>query len=115
MSRRLYLDNDFEPEYAITRKNTSTGDDEVAAGLTGLTVRISATDGGATIHADLSKTLSERASTDGTYYAVIDGDDLRAQLASYAGSTVYVVAGDGTNVLVSDAYVVVGTRRSGDK
>ena len=121
MSKRLYLDNDFEPEYAVTRKNADTGIEEAATGLTGLTVCVSATPGGTTIHTDLEKDMGERASTAGTYYAVIDGDKLRAHLlatgatpVSYVGNKVYVVFGDGTNVLVSDEYLVRETRRSGN-
>lgn len=111
---RIFLDNDFEPEYAITRKNATTGVSEAATGLTGITARIAATDGGAAIHANLSKTASERSNKAGTYYAVIEGDDLRTCLASYANKKVWVVFGDGTNVLVSDAYVVKERRRSTD-
>jgi len=114
MSQRLYLDNDFEFEYAITRKNTNTGASEVAAGLSSLQAWVSLTDGGDALDADLTVNATERPSTDGTYSGVFEGDNLRTHLETYAGTTVYVVFGDGTNVLVSDAYVVVATRRSGD-
>lgn len=112
--KRLYLDNDFEFEYAITQKNASTGVDEAADGLFGLTAGVSLTDGGAAIHGDLEVDASERATTVGTYYGVFEGDDLRTHLAAYVGDTVYVVFGDGTNVLVSDRYRVVERRRSGE-
>jgi len=114
MSQRLYLDNDHEFEYALTRKNTASGADEAAAGLSSLTARISATDGGATIDSDLTVNASERSGTLGTYYGVFDGDKLREHLLAYAGKKVYVVFGDGTNVLVSDVYTVVEKRRSGE-
>lgn len=114
MSKRLYLDNDYEAEYAVTRKNTATGASEVAADLEGLTARVSLTDGGATIHADLTVSTSERSSTPGRYFGVFDGDDLRTHLLAYVGKKVYVVFGDGTNVLVSDVHIVRKTRRSDD-
>lgn len=109
----IYLDNDYEPEYTLTRKNASTGASEAATGLSGLTVRVSATKGGATIHASLSKTLAERG-TLGIYYARLEGDDLRAQLATYIGQKVYLVAGDGTNIFGSDAVSVHATRTFAD-
>jgi len=114
MSQRLYLDNDHEFEYAVTRKKTTTGAAEAATGLTGLTARVSLTKGGATVHADLSVSAAERSGTAGTYYGVFEGDDLRTNLLEYVGDKVYVVFGDGTNVLVSDVYTVVATRQSGE-
>jgi hypothetical protein len=106
----IYLDNDFESEFALTRKNAQTGASEAAAGLSGLTCRLSATDGGAAIHADVTINMSERASKAGTYYGVFDGDKLRTQLLSYVGSSVWEVFGDGTNVLISKEHHVLGTR-----
>lgn len=107
----IFLDNDYEPEYTITKKNASTGAIEAATGLTGLTVRISATDGGAAIGA-LTENASERG-TLGIYFAIFDGDALRTALAtSYVGVRVWVVFGDGTNVFVSDPVIVRATRRS---
>ena len=106
----IYLDNDFEPELRLTRKNASTGDLEAATGLTGLTGRLSATDAGATIHASLSVSLTERGTT-GIYYGTIEGDNLRTHLASYAELPVWFVGGDGTNVFVSEPYTVKAVRR----
>ena len=108
--KNLYLDNDFEIEFAFQRKNATTGNLEAASGLT-LTGRFSATDAGLTIHASLSVSLTERGST-GIYAGVVQGDDLRTQLAAaYVGKTVWLVGGDGTNVLVSTPYTVKATRR----
>ena len=116
MSQRLYLDNDFEFEYAVTRKNAASGADEAAAGLSSLTAMVSLSEeGGATpseIHPDLSVSASERSGKAGTYYGVFDGDKLRTHLLTYVGTKVYVVFGDGTNVLVNDDYIVVEHRRS---
>lgn len=91
----IYLDNDFEPEYYVARKNIDTRELEPVSGLSGLRVYLSATDGGTTIHADLSKLLTERASAPGYYFARYEGDDLRTHLASLRG--VYEAFGDGTN------------------
>lgn len=112
--KRLYLDNDHEFEYAISQKNASTGDREAADGLSGLIAWVSLTDGGDAIHADLSVSATERASKAGTYYGVFDGDTLRTHLLAYVGRIVYVVFGDGTNVLVSDRHKVIEHRRSGE-
>ena len=104
--KALALDNDWEAEYTLTRKNASTGVFEPATGLTGLIVRISTTDGGATIHSDLNIPILERGST-GTYFGVLDGDKLRTHLASLLGAVVYEVMGDGTNVLRSSPRKVI--------
>jgi hypothetical protein len=108
----ISLDNDFEPEMAVTRKNTTTGVLEPAAGLTGLTFRLSATDGGTAIHADLEVTATERSGAPGVYFAILDGDKLRTHLAaSYIGKVVWEVFGDGTNVFSSIERKIVERRR----
>lgn len=109
----LYLNNnDDEPEKAVTRKNTATGATEAATGLTGLTFRLAATPTGAAIHANLSKTATERASTPGTYFAVFEGTDLHTQLnsATYIGRDVYEIFSDGANVNYVVARKVVEVR-----
>ena len=108
--KTLPLDNDWEYDYTVTRKIAATGATEAATGLTGLTGRISATDGGATINAALTVDLTERG-TLGKYYGVVEGDDLREQLAAYIGKPVWEVFGDGTNVLTSVPRIVRATRR----
>lgn len=112
MSDPIYLDNDHLIEKDITQPATATGVSEAAGGLTGLTGHISSTPAGATIDAALSVSLSERSSTTGRYFGVLEGDDLRTHLASLVGRTVYEVVGDGTNVYVSDARVVRDRRPS---
>jgi hypothetical protein len=109
--KTVVLDNDWEMEYVATRKNATTGVSEPATGLTGLVGKLSATDGGATIHATLSVTLTERGTT-GIYFGVLQGDDLRTQLAgSFLGQVVYEVFGDGTNILTSVPRLVSAVRR----
>lgn len=93
----LPLSKDFEPEIDLTRKATTTGVSEAATGYTDVTVWISATKGGAAIHAALSKTAAERSATPGRYFALLQTADLVTQLAAYAHRTVWVVwskAGD---------------------
>ena len=109
----IFLDNDWEYEVNITKKNTATGAVEVAEGLSAITGRISLTPTGDTIHADLTKTLAERTTTDGEYFAIVDGDDLRTRLAAYVGQSVYEIIGDGTNVLVSQKRTVHNVRKPG--
>jgi hypothetical protein len=104
--KALALDNDWEAEYTLTRKNATTGVFEPATGLSGLVVRISLTDGGVAIHTDLSIPIAERGAT-GIYFGVLDGDKLRTHLASLLGTIVYEVMGDGTNVLRSSPRKVI--------
>lgn len=104
--------NDWEMIWPGTRRNAATGITEPAAGIAGLLGWLSATDRGATIHATLSKSMAERASTPGEYFAIIEGTDLTAQLLpTYAGQVIYEVFGDSGNVLYSVPRKVVDTRR----
>jgi len=91
MAESLYLDNDLEVQYTITRRATTTGAIQAAAGLTGLTCHLAATPQGAAIHADLSVSAAERSATAGTYYALFEGDELTTHLTSYANRTVFAV------------------------
>ena len=109
--KSISLDNDYEPEYRATRKNAATGAIEAATGLTGLSARLSATDGGAPIHATMSVNLTERGTT-GIYFGVLEGDNLRTQLnPTYVGQVIFEVFGDGTNVLTSIPRLVSAVRR----
>ena len=85
--RRLFLGNDWQLVRDMTEWSTTTGLYVPKSGLS-LTGFLSATKTGATIHATLSKSLTERAST-GEYYATVPGTDLSAQLASYVGKVIY--------------------------
>lgn len=106
----IYLDgNDDEPQHAVTRRNATTGADEAATGLTGLTFRLSATRNGAAIDASLSKTATERSTT-GIYYATFEGADLATYLAAYVGRNVYQIFGDASNVNYSLSRPVVAVR-----
>lgn len=107
----VYLDNDDVPEYFLQNKDAATGAWAPATGLSGIVVKLSATEGGAEINAVLKKTMSERSGNAGNYYAQYEGDDLRTQLAaSYVGKDVYEGVGDGTNVLAWVARRVMATR-----
>ena len=103
--KTISLDSDWEYIWgASTRRNAATGAVEAAAGLTGLLAWLSATEGGATIHASLSKTMVERSGLPGEYFAIVDGDVLRLRLAA-AGVLLYPEVwecfGDGLNVQYS--------------
>lgn len=91
MPDALYLDNDLEVEIKLTRKAATTGLTEPAAGVTGLSAYIAATPQGTAIHADLSVNLSERSAAAGTYYGLLDGDDLTTRLTDSINETVYLV------------------------
>jgi hypothetical protein len=106
----LYPGNDFEVEVAITRRNASTGASEAADGLEDLEAWLSLTHGGAAIHADLTKTLTERASTPGLYYAVIEGSEITTHLAPLGPLVVYRVIADDGNIKLSTKLTVALVR-----
>jgi hypothetical protein len=106
----LYLGgNDDMPRAAVTRINTTTGLEEAATGLTGLTFKLAATETGAAINAALSKTATEIGAT-GEYQATFEGADLVTYLT--AGVDVYQIFGDAANVNLVVARRVVSVRRA---
>jgi hypothetical protein len=106
--KALPLDNDWEFEYALTRKNATTGANEPATGLSGLTCRLSLTDGGAAINGALNVNAAERGTT-GIYSGIFAGSDLRTYLT--AGTVIYEVFGDGVHVTSSVPRIVRAPRR----
>lgn len=109
MPRRLYLDNDDEPETAITRKNTTTGVVEAAAGLT-VTVHLSLSKDGAAIDASLNKSATERTSKAGTYFAIFEGSDLRTHLAAQVENVLYYVWLSGSDIKANEPVKVTAER-----
>ena len=109
--KSISLDNDYQAQTAVTRRNTNTGDLEAAAGLAGLKFRLSLTDGGAAIHANLDIAATEYPSTPGTYYAIFQGDELRTRLATYVGTKIFEIFYDVGNVLTSTPRLVTDPRR----
>jgi hypothetical protein len=100
---------DFEAVVYITRQNEATRAEEPASGLTGVTLRISATKGGAEIHSSLTGTATEAASAPGYYVVTMDQPDLAAHLLpSYTNKVVHlVVVKDGDIDTKSFPYIVV--------
>lgn len=98
--KNVALDNDWRYDYRVTQASTTTGATAAASGLT-VQAWFSATRGGATIDAALTKSLTEYASTAGRYAGIVDGDVLRTHLLAYVGLVVWEVFGDGTNVYTS--------------
>jgi hypothetical protein len=92
--KNITLGNRYEIEWSSERKDTATGAWEVDASHSGFTVSLSASDGGATIHANLTAALTERSETPGTYYAQISGANITTHLTASLGSTVYEVITD---------------------
>ena len=80
---------DFEVEFKGTRKNTTTGVTEAAAGFTTVTARFALTRTGSAI-GSCSVTLTERGST-GIYYGTIDKATLSTDLAAYVNRTIYLI------------------------
>jgi hypothetical protein len=83
---------DFTPNVDVERQATTTGDYEAYAGLSGLTMHLSATEGGSAIDASLSKSASERSAESGRQFATFDVDDLQTHLLpTYNRRTVWLV------------------------
>lgn len=83
---------DFTPNIDVERQATATGDYEAYAGITGVTMHLSATEGGAAIDATLSQSAAERSGTPGRLYANFDVDDLQTHLLpNYQKRTVWLV------------------------
>lgn len=95
---------DFEPDVATQQKATATGRYVAAAGITGIDMRLSATQGGGAIHASLAdRGTLERSGEPGTIYpaTAFDVADLQSHvLPAYRGRVIYLV--------LSKAGVVVG-------
>lgn len=85
----VYGNNGYEFEYPVLKRDDATGARVPAAGLTGLTGYISATEGGNPIHPSLSANLQERTGKPGTYYGRILGSNINAQLFPSSGGTNY--------------------------
>lgn len=108
--REVYLDNDWEFEYDVQRKATTTGNLEAAASLTGVSAFFSFTDGGSAV-AGTTTTLSERSAKAGRYFGIIDKATLNTALAAYVNQVVYevfVVSGDAET---SEPVLVKAARR----
>lgn len=111
----IYPGNDWTAgEIVITEPALATGAREAADGLTGISAWLSATDRGATIHADLTRTLVERSGVPGTYFAIWEGADTLTHLdsAMYWNKHVYLVIDDGGNILTSNPVLVKRARRA---
>ena len=108
--REIYLDNDYEFEFDVQRKATTTGAIEAAEGLSGVSAFFSVTDGGSAI-AGTTTTLTERSAKDGRYFGLLDKTDLNTALEPLVNTVVYevfVVSGDAET---SDPVLVKATRR----
>ncbi len=106
----IQLGNDYEAEKTITKKATTTGLVVAADSLAGLEFWLSATDRGGEIHASLKKSATERTALAGTYFAIFEGDDLDTHLT--AGTDVFLVFGDTTNIYTTDPVPVLDRRRT---
>lgn len=92
----VFLDgNDHEPEFDITRRNTSTGVLEPATGLS-LRVRMAATVDGAALDASLDVPMTERPGKPGSYFGSLPGPAMHTYLAPYLDSDVYELVYDTT-------------------
>jgi hypothetical protein len=108
--REVYLDNDWEFEFDVKRKATTTGTLEAAASLSGVSAFFSLTDGGTAV-GSTTTTLSERSATAGRYFGLLDKATLNTAMSAYVDTVVYevfVVSGDAET---SEPILVKGSRR----
>lgn len=84
------IDQDWEYEIDLTRKNSDTGEPEAAAGVSTVTARFSATAGGSAI-GSTSTALTERDDTAGRYAGTLAAATLTTALGSYLHREVYEV------------------------
>lgn len=83
---------DFTPNVDILRQASTTGEYEEYAGITGVTMHLATDEGGAAIHASLSKSATERSAKPGRIYATFDVADLQTHLLpTWPSKTVYLV------------------------
>ncbi len=108
----LFLDNDTEIVLNLKNRVSTTGVKIPSTGLAAANfkVRFSLTQGGSSINATMDLPLIERSGKPGEYYVNLDGDVARTYLAVHVGKKIWVIAGDGTNVLVQWAVTVRAVR-----
>lgn len=83
---------DWTPNVDVERQATATGDYETYAGITGVTMHLSATECGVKIANSLEKSATERSGESGRIYATFDVADLQADLLPlYQKKTVWLV------------------------
>lgn len=99
----IFKGNAFEPESSLQEKDDDTGQWIPATGLLDLTMHISATDGGDTIHPSLEGGATERPQKLGTYFRKTSGANITARIFPCAdGTEFFVVTKNGAgDVLVS--------------
>lgn len=102
------IDQDWEFEYDLTRKNTDTGELEAADGAS-MTAHFALTSGGAAI-GSTSTALTERASKAGRYFGILADSTLTTDLAAYVGQTVYEVYLVGSDEVESRRVTVVASK-----
>lgn len=100
------IDKDWEFEYALFRKNSTTGDEEAATGAS-MTAHFSATAGGAALGSS-STSLTERGTT-GIYAGLLAAATLTTALTDYVGIEVYEVYLVGTTPVESRKVKIVAT------
>ncbi len=94
----VYPGNDFLIERPLYRRALATGEDTPAVGLLGVVGFLSATKGGAPIHADLQVALQERSGVPGQYFGQLEGSVLTTHLpTSYDEDTIWECVQSGTD------------------
>jgi hypothetical protein len=90
----IYKDgNDYDPRWNAYEDDDDSGAEIDAAGLTGFTVFLGATETATTPIGTLTASLAEYQNTPGFYHARFDGGDIKTFLANY--SLVYRIITDG--------------------
>lgn len=104
MSVKIFLDNDFDWDFTLTKRDPDTREPVAQTGMANLKGWIAATPPDDTsipdaIHAELEVAATEAAKLPGTYYGTHDGDKLRTHLGGGAypeDTKLYFLFGDKT-------------------
>lgn len=114
LNRDIFKDNAYEPEFAVTKKKTTTGFPTPANGIVGATIHIAATDGGPPIHASLSGAAIERSANAGYYYTPFTIAVINAQLfPAFDGKAVFKVWTDAGGSKTSEKVYCWSVRPAG--
>ena len=103
------LNEDWAPEYDLTRRNTATRVKEPATGLANINAWLSLTEDGAAI-TNTSTAMTEAASKPGTYVGLVEQAALATALAGLVGTTIYKVLDKSGDFRVSTPVKVVAVR-----
>lgn len=105
-AKLIVLDNDFEVEIRLTKKDMANRMIVPVTGLTGITYYISTRDNGTAIDPSLSIVLAERSAAPGIYYGTIPGTAVTAILTPYLDKAVFGICKYGSQLTTATPIIV---------